>query len=60
MVCVDFVDDEVLKENVIYIINFGEVVKDLIEWNFVENFCFVFLIGDFLDFLIFSGIIIDV
>ncbi len=56
---VDFADDEVLKENVTYTINFGEAVKDLTERNPAENLRFVFSTGDFLDSLTFSGTIID-
>ena len=56
---VDFADEEVLKENVTYTINFGEAVKDLTERNPAENLRFVFSTGDFLDSLTFSGKIID-
>lgn len=56
---VDFANDEVLKENVTYTINFGEAVKDLTERNPAENLRFVFSTGDFLDSLTFSGKIID-
>lgn len=56
---VDFADDEVLKENVTYTINFGEAVKDLTERNPAENLRFVFSTGDFLDSLTISGTVID-
>lgn len=56
---VDFADDEVLKENVTYTINFGEAVKDLTERNPAENLRFVFSTGDFLDSLTIGGTIVD-
>ncbi|MBX2876814.1 MAG: Ig-like domain-containing protein [Saprospiraceae bacterium] len=56
---VDFADDEVLKEDVTYTINFGEAIKDLTERNPAENLRFVFSTGDFLDSLTISGTIID-
>lgn len=56
---VDFADDEVLKEDVTYTINFGEAVKDLTERNPAENLRFVFSTGDYLDSLQIGGTVID-
>lgn len=56
---VDFAEEEVLKENVTYTINFGEAVKDLTERNPAENLRFVFSTGDFLDSLQISGTVVD-
>lgn len=56
---VDFAEDEVLKEDVTYTINFGEAVKDLTENNPAENLRFVFSTGEYLDSLTISGTIVD-
>lgn len=56
---VDFDDEEVLKEDVTYTINFGEAVKDLTEKNPAENLRFVFSTGDYLDSLTVSGQVLD-
>ncbi|MEZ5041953.1 MAG: Ig-like domain-containing protein [Saprospiraceae bacterium] len=56
---VAFDEDEELKDNVTYTINFGEAIKDLTEKNPAENLRFVFSTGDFLDSLMISGSIVD-
>ena len=54
-----FADEEVLKEDATYSINFGDAVKDLTEGNPVPNFKFVFSTGDFIDSLKMEGTIVD-
>lgn len=56
---VDFADEEELKKDVTYTINFGEAVKDLTEKNPAENLRFVFSTGDYLDSLTISGQVLD-
>lgn len=52
---VKFHEDEVLKEDVTYSINFGEAIEDFREKNKMNNFQFVFSTGDVLDSLTFTG-----
>ena len=54
-----FAEEEVLKEDATYSINFGDAVKDLTEGNPVPNFKFVFSTGDFIDSLKLEGTIVD-
>jgi len=54
-----FAEEEVLKEDATYSINFGDAVKDLTEGNPVPNFKFVFSTGDFIDSLKMEGTIVD-
>ena len=53
-----FDDDEVLKEDVTYTINFGEAIKDLTENN-PAKLKYVFSTGDFIDSLDVSGTVKD-
>ncbi len=54
-----FAEEEVLKEDATYSINFGDAVKDLTEGNPVPDFKFVFSTGDFIDSLKMEGTIVD-
>ncbi len=56
---VDFPEDEELRPNATYIINFGEAVKDYTQGNIAENLRFVFSTGDYIDSLELSGSIVD-
>ncbi|NNE29137.1 MAG: hypothetical protein HKN16_05850 [Saprospiraceae bacterium] len=51
--------EEPLKENITYIINFGESVVDFTAGNSVPNLRMVFSTGDFIDSLNISGKVID-
>jgi len=53
-----FDDEEVLKEEVTYTINFGEAIKDLTEGN-PADLKYVFSTGDFIDSLIVTGVVKD-
>ena len=54
-----FHEDEVLRENATYTINFGSSVQDLTERNPVEDLRFVFSTGDVIDSLEVSGNVVD-
>ncbi|MCB0688797.1 MAG: Ig-like domain-containing protein, partial [Saprospiraceae bacterium] len=54
-----FHDDEKLRENATYSINFGESIHDITEKNVLKNFIFVFSTGDVLDSLKVEGQIKD-
>ena len=56
---VEFHEDEILKEDVTYQINFGEAIQDLTEGNTLKNHRFVFATGDKLDSLELKGKVID-
>ena len=56
---IKFEDDEVLRENATYTINFGTCVQDLTERNPVEDLRFVFSTGDFIDSLEVKGTVVD-
>ncbi|MGH1435094.1 MAG: Ig-like domain-containing protein [Lewinella sp.] len=58
-VIVDFGDQDTLRENVTYVIQFGEAVKDLTESNPAENLRFVFSTGPYIDSLEVQGQVID-
>lgn len=51
---------DILKENIIYVFNFGISIIDNNEGNEFEYFKYVFLIGDYIDSLIVKGIVNDV
>jgi len=51
----EFSENEVLKENTTYQINFGKAIKDLTEGNVVENLVFLFSTGDEIDSLSVKG-----
>ncbi len=53
-----FHEDEVLRENTTYTINFGDAIQDITEGN-VASVRFVFSTGDFIDSLFVTGKIID-
>jgi len=55
----EFADEEVLKEDVTYQINFGNAIQDFTEGNVLKNHIFVFSTGDKLDSLSLSGKIVD-
>ena len=54
-----FHEEEILRENATYTINFGKAVQDLTERNPVEDFRFVFSTGDVIDSLEVGGQVID-
>ena len=56
---VEFSEEEVLRENATYTINFGEAVKDLNEGNVAPDLRFVFSTGDKLDSLRVRGKLTD-
>ena len=56
---IKFPEDEELKSDATYTINFGSSIKDLREGNVLENFTYVFSTGDFLDSLSISGKVVD-
>ena len=58
-VIVKFDDEEVLRENATYTINFGESILDITEGNSLDNYAFVFSTGDQIDSLSIHGKIID-
>ena len=55
-VSVAFDEDEVLKENATYVINFGNSIVDFNEGNKLENYTFVFSTGDYIDSLSIKGL----
>lgn len=54
-VSIKFGDEEVLKENATYVINFGESIVDFNESNKLENFTLVFSTGNYIDSLSIRG-----
>jgi len=56
----EFAEEEVLKENATYQINFGDAIKDFTEGNTLKNFVFVFSTGDVIDSLSVGGNVVDV
>mgnify|MGYP001208931201 CR=1 FL=1 len=58
-VLVKFKEDEVLRPNTTYTINFGTAVKDLHESNPAKDLRFVFSTGDFIDSLTAGGLVVD-
>jgi len=56
----EFSEEEVLKENATYQINFGDAIKDFTEGNVLKNFVFVFSTGDVIDSLSMGGNVVDV
>ncbi len=55
----EFDEEEVLRENATYTINFGTCVQDLSERNPVADLRFVFSTGDFIDSLEVKGTVVD-
>jgi len=58
-VTVEFPEEEPLRPDATYIINFGNSIVDFTEANPAEGFKFLFATGDKLDSLSFKGTIID-
>lgn len=58
-VLVKFKEDEILRPNTTYTINFGTAVKDLHESNPAKDLRFVFSTGDFIDSLTVNGLVVD-
>lgn len=56
----EFDEQEVLKEDVTYVINFGESIADFTESNKLENFTIVFSTGGYIDSLSIQGEVKDV
>jgi len=56
---VAFDDNEELKEEVTYIVNFGKSITDFTESNELLNFTYVFSTGDYIDSLSMTGTVID-
>ena len=55
----EFSENELLKENTTYQINFGKAIKDLTEGNVYEPFVFLFSTGDVIDSLLLRGQVVD-
>lgn len=58
-VIIEFPEDEILKTDATYVINFGEAIQDLTEGNKVEDLRFVFSTGDKIDSLQLTGNIVN-
>lgn len=56
---IEFPENEELREEATYQINFGESIKDFTAGNVLENFTFVFSTGDIIDSLSLSGYVFD-
>ena len=55
----EFPEDETLRDEATYVINFGDAVRDLNEGNIVPDLRFVFSTGGFIDSLEVRGKVID-
>jgi hypothetical protein len=53
-------EEETLRENATYVINFGKSIRDYNEKNTIKDMRFVFSTGSFIDSLKISGSIIDI
>lgn len=58
-VTVEFPEDEPLRPDATYTINFGKSIVDFTESNPAEGFRFIFATGDKIDSLSFSGNVVD-
>ncbi|MFT4533702.1 MAG: hypothetical protein ACI9P5_001053 [Saprospiraceae bacterium] len=58
-VTVEFPEDEPLRKDATYTLNFGQSIVDFTEANPVEGFRFLFATGDKIDSLTFGGTIVD-
>lgn len=58
-VLVEFDEQETLRPNATYTINFGEAIQDFTEGNKVEDLSFIFSTGDFIDSLSVTGNVTD-
>ena len=56
---IEFPEDEELREEATYQINFGESIKDFTAGNALDNFTFVFSTGDVIDSLTVNGYVFD-
>lgn len=56
---VSFNEEEILKEEATYVINFGKSIRDFTEGNELLNYSFVFSTGDYIDSLSLTGNVID-
>ncbi len=56
---VDLEDEDQLREQTAYTLNFGQAIVDNNEGNLLENYEFVFSTGDYIDSLGVSGIILN-
>lgn len=56
---IEFPENEELREEATYQINFGESIKDYTAGNAMENFTFVFSTGDVIDSLTVGGFVYD-
>ncbi len=54
-----FSEEEVLKPDATYQINFGDAIRDFTVGNVLKNFIFVFSTGDKIDSLSISGSVVD-
>lgn len=54
-----FNEDEVLKEDATYVINFGKSIQDFTAGNTLENYSFVFSTGDQIDSMEVTGSVVD-
>lgn len=57
---INFDEDEELKDDATYVINFGDAIRDFTENNILKNYRFVFSTGDYIDSLSISGNVVDV
>ncbi|NNE27632.1 MAG: hypothetical protein HKN09_12380 [Saprospiraceae bacterium] len=55
----EFPEDEILKEDVTYQINYGNAIKDFSAGNILKNQVFVFSTGDIIDSLEIGGTVFD-
>ncbi len=58
-VIIEFAEDEILKSDATYQINFGDAIRDFTAGNIIKNFLFVFSTGDIIDSLSISGQVKD-
>ena len=58
-VTVEFPEEEPLREDATYTLNFGQSIVDFTEANPVDGFRFLFATGDKIDSLTFEGTIVD-
>ena len=56
---IKFADDEVLRENATYTINFGDAIKDITEGNAAKSLRFVFSTGPVIDSLEVTARVVD-
>lgn len=59
-VIIEFDEEEKLKENTTYTIQFGESIQDITEGNATEDFRFIFATGPVLDSLELTGRVVEI